>query len=113
MEEIMDLTEELEEQIFQIISSVGAAKSSFIEAIQDAKKGDIAGARKKIDEGSASYVEGHKVHHTLLQKEMSGDPIKISLIVLHAEDQIMAADSFKTIASSFVDIYEQLNLQKK
>ncbi|GMO53550.1 MAG: hypothetical protein Ta2G_11640 [Termitinemataceae bacterium] len=103
--------EELEEQIFGIISNVGTAKSCFIEAIAKAKKGDIAAARKLIEEGNASFVEGHKIHHAMLEKEMGGSPITISLIVLHAEDQIMAADSFKTIANSFIDLYEQL--QKK
>jgi PTS system cellobiose-specific IIA component len=105
----MATTEELEEQIFQIISSVGAAKSCFIEAIAKAKKGEIAEARKLIEEGNESFINGHKVHHSLLEKEMSGDPITISLIVLHAEDQIMAADSFKIIANSFIDLYEELH----
>ena len=104
--------EELEEQVFQIISSVGTAKSCFIESIGKAKKGEIAEARKLIEEGNKSFVEGHKVHHAMLEKEMGGNPITISLIVLHAEDQIMAADSFKTIATAFIDLYEELQNKK-
>ncbi|MDR2510737.1 MAG: PTS lactose/cellobiose transporter subunit IIA [Spirochaetaceae bacterium] len=104
----MACEEDLEEQIFEIISSVGTAKSCFIEAIAEAKKGDFAKARALIEEGNKSFINGHRVHHTLLEKEMGGNPITISLIVLHAEDQIMAADSFKTIASSFIDLYEEL-----
>ncbi|MDR2468538.1 MAG: PTS lactose/cellobiose transporter subunit IIA [Spirochaetaceae bacterium] len=104
--------EDLEEQIFEIISNVGTAKSCFIEAIQEAKKGNIEKARNLIEEGNRSFISGHKVHHQLLEKEMGGSPITISLIVLHAEDQIMAADSFKTIALSFIDLYEQLHQKK-
>lgn len=100
--------EEFEEQIFEIISNVGAAKSCFIEAVQQAKAGDIKHARELIKEGEASFVTGHKVHHRMLEKEMNGSPVPLSLIVLHAEDQIMAADSFKTIALSFIDVYEEL-----
>lgn len=108
----MSNEEELEEQIFEIISNVGEAKSCFIESIQEAKKGNIEKARALITEGDASFISGHKVHHALLQKEMEGDPVKISLIVLHAEDQIMAADSFKTIANAFIDLYEELQSVK-
>jgi PTS system cellobiose-specific IIA component len=110
----MEENEEFEEQIFEIISNVGTAKSCFIEAIQEAKKGNIKLARERIEEGNVSFVAGHKVHHRMLEKEMGGSPVPISLIVLHAEDQIMAADSFKTIANSFIDLYEQMRqLQTK
>lgn len=108
----MAVTEELEEQIFEIISNVGAAKSSFIEAINEAKKGNIARARAMVDEGGEFFIAGHRVHHALLKKEMSGDPVVVSLIVLHAEDQIMAADSFKTISTAFIDLYEQIHTKK-
>jgi PTS system cellobiose-specific IIA component len=100
--------EELEEQIFEIISNVGAAKSCFIESIQEAKKGNIEKARSLIAEGDVSFAAGHKVHHAMLQREMEGNPVKISLIVLHTEDQIMAADSFKTIAGAFIDLYDEM-----
>jgi PTS system cellobiose-specific IIA component len=106
-------TEEFEEQIFEIISNVGTAKSCFIEAIQEAKKGGIEKAHSLVKEGDAAFLLGHRVHHTLLTKEMSGDPVTISLIVLHAEDQIMAADSFKIIANSFIDLYEELQNLKR
>jgi PTS system cellobiose-specific IIA component len=48
----------------------------------------------------------------MLEKEMGGSPVPLSLIVLHAEDQIMAADSFKIIANSFIDMYEQMQQLK-
>jgi PTS system cellobiose-specific IIA component len=108
----MEENEELEEQIFEIISNVGTAKSCYIEAIQEAKKGNIKLARERVEEGNTSFITGHKVHHSMLEKEMGGDPVPFSLIVLHAEDQIMAADSFKIIANSFIDLYEQMHQLK-
>jgi PTS system cellobiose-specific IIA component len=109
--ELTEEMEEMEEQIFGIISAVGTAKSCYIEAIQEAKKGNIDAARELISEGNSSFVGGHKIHAALLEKEMSGNHVPLSLIILHAEDQIMAADSFKIIANSFIDLYEQI--QKK
>ncbi len=43
--------EELETSCFQIISNVGAARSSYIEAIEKAKAGDFDGARACMEEG--------------------------------------------------------------
>ena len=82
--------EGLELTAFQIISSVGTARSCYIEAIQAAKK---AG---------------------LLQKEASGEGNTVNLLILHAEDQLMSAEAFKTIALEFIDAYKRIEaLEKK
>jgi PTS system cellobiose-specific IIA component len=111
-EELAKEKEELEEQIFQIIASVGGAKSCFIEAIRCAKEGNYNLADAKIKEGSEMFVAGHKVHAGMLEKEMSGRSLMVSLILIHAEDQIMAADSFKTLALEFISVYKELNALK-
>ncbi|MDR2772200.1 MAG: PTS lactose/cellobiose transporter subunit IIA [Elusimicrobiota bacterium] len=104
--------EELEEQIFGIISSVGTAKSSYIGAIQEAKQGNFDRANEMIDEGNKIFVEGHKIHASLIQKEMSTEGLKTSLILIHAEDQVMMADMFKTLSQEFVDLYKQIYAKK-
>ena len=37
--------------------------------------------------------------------------IEFSLILIHAEDQLMQAETFRVIAEDFIDVYEKL-LQK-
>lgn len=93
---------------FQIISAVGTARSMYIEAIQEAKKGNIEAARKLIAEGEQIFVEGHKAHASLVQKEAQGEAVIPQLLLVHAEDQLMSAEGFKTIASEFVDLYERV-----
>ena len=99
--------EGLELIAFQIISAVGTARSSYIEAIQAAKKDDFAGAEKLIEEGDAAFVEGHHAHAQLLQDEAGGKENSLSLLILHAEDQLMSAEAFKTIALEFMDVYKR------
>ena len=82
--------EGLELIAFQIISAVGTARSSYIEAIQEAKKGNFEGAEKLIAEGDEVFVEGHDAHAKLLQEEANGNSV-VSLLILHAEDQLMSA----------------------
>ena len=100
--------EGLELTAFQIISAVGTARSSYIEAISVAKTGDIEGAKKLIKDGDEMFVEGHNAHAGLLEKEANGELGQLGLLMLHAEDQLMSAEAFKTIALEFIDSYERI-----
>jgi len=101
--------EGLELTAFQIISAVGAARSSYIEAIQKAKEGDFDGAAQLIKEGDEMFIEGHHAHAGLLKIESeNGQGSAVSLIIMHAEDQLMSAEGFKTIALEFIDLYKRL-----
>ena len=100
--------EGLELVAFNIISSVGTARSSYIEAIQKAKEGDFEAAEALIKEGDEVFVEGHNAHAGLLQQEAEGGPgSTLSLLILHAEDQLMSAEAFKTIAQEFIEVYKK------
>jgi len=100
--------EGLELIAFNIISSVGTARSSYIEAIQKAKEGDFEAAEALIKEGDEVFVEGHNAHAGLLQQEAEGGPgSTLSLLILHAEDQLMSAEGFKTIAQEFIEVYKK------
>ena len=61
----------------QIITNTGSAKSSYIEAIQKAKKGDLGGAEISMNEGDDLYAQAHEVHTSLIQKEASGEKIRV------------------------------------
>ena len=93
---------------FQIISNVGSAKSLYIEAIQLAKKQQIEDARNKINEGEELYRIGHKVHYELVTKMANGEDVPVNLLLLHAEDQLMATDTFCIMAKEIVELYEKL-----
>lgn len=99
---------EMELILFNIIANVGSARSSFIEAISFAKEQDFKQARDKIIEGEEAFVEGHKAHMQLVSKEAAGEKVEFSLLLIHAEDQLMNAETFKILAKEFIDLYEKL-----
>lgn len=107
--------EGLELTAFQIISAVGTARSCYIEAIAEAKKGHFADAEKLIADGDESFNDGHDVHLALLTQEaQDGAGSTLSMLILHAEDQLMSAEGFKTIAIEFIDAYRRIEaLEKK
>ena len=98
---------DLEMQCMNIISNVGTAKSMYIMAIQEAKKGNFAEAKKMIEEGEGFFTEGHHAHFEIFSSELSKEFSQGHFLLMHAEDQLMAADTFKIIAQEFIEIYER------
>lgn len=90
---------------FKIISAVGTAKSMYIEAIQAAKQGNFEEADRLIEEGSNIFIEGHHAHGSLIQQEANGEKVGFSLLLMHAEDQLMTTETFKIVAQEFIELY--------
>lgn len=102
--------EKIQEIAVQIIATVGSAKSHYIEAIQTAKRGDIKGARAMIESGTKEFNKGHSAHLKLLrQSAINNKNVAFSLILVHAEDQLMEAETFRVVAQDFIDVYERLD----
>lgn len=94
---------------FKIIAEVGSARSNFIEAIRYAKKNDFKQAETLMTLGSEYLVKGHKEHLELLQKEALKEDFQVSLMLVHAEDQLMSAETFKLLSEEFIDVYKKIN----
>ncbi|MCF0114034.1 MAG: PTS lactose/cellobiose transporter subunit IIA [Erysipelotrichaceae bacterium] len=93
---------------FEIISSVGTARSCYIDAMDKAAEGDFEGAREAIKEGQEAFTGGHHAHAKMIQQEANGDKIEFQLLLLHAEDQLMSAEAFGVLAEKFITIYEKM-----
>lgn len=98
----------LEEICFQIICAVGNARSLYIEAIQEAKQKNFEKAEQLIAEGEASFIDGHKAHAELIAQEAGGTSIQVSLLLAHAEDQLMSAEGFGILSKEFIDVYKHI-----
>ena len=99
--------EGLELICFNIISSVGMAKSSYVEAMRAAAKGDYELCEAKMKEGDDFYSKGHDAHLELLAKEANGEDFAPGVIMMHAEDQMMAAEVVRLMAE------ENIKMSKK
>ncbi len=107
------MSEELVMACFQLITYVGTARSCFINAIQCAKEGKFDEAAEMIKKGDAAFVQGHDGHADLLTKEANGELSATGLLLIHAEDQLMSAEGFRTIAEEFIDLYKKLAKEEK
>lgn len=97
---------------FEIITNVGSARSSYIEAIQNAKTKDFEAAKECMQQGKAFFLEGHRAHSKLIQQEASGEKAEFSLLLIHAEDQLMSAEGFEILAKEFIDVYQEMAVIK-
>ena len=100
------LQETITEAAFEIIANVGTARGLYIEAIQEAKAGQFDRAQELMAQGKEIFTQGHHGHADLL--EWQGQTWKSNIFLLHAEDQLMAADAFETIASEFIQVHQEL-----
>lgn len=101
--------EEMEMICFQIISLNGDAKSSYLEALQQAKLKNYERANELLKEGKKSFTEGHHFHTKLIQAECSGNKIQMTLLLTHAEDQMMSVEVIKCFAEELIELYQKID----
>jgi len=94
---------------FQLITAAGTAKSNYIGAIQKAKEGLYDEAKTLIAEGDNMMKEGHLSHTDLIQREAAGEELHVGLILTHAEDQMMNAETFKIVAEEMIELHKKID----
>ncbi len=94
--------------IMSLIMAGGNAKSSAFEAIRAAKAGDFDGAHAKLKEADTFMIEAHNAQTGMLTEEAQGNHVQVSLLMVHAQDHIMNAITFRDLAAEIVDLYERI-----
>lgn len=92
---------------FQIISNVGDAKSSLFEALKASREERFEDAEKFIKDAEDSLGIAHEIHVDLLQKETQGEPIVITLLLMHAEDQMMTTEMLRDITNEMLLMHKK------
>jgi PTS system cellobiose-specific IIA component len=100
---------EFEVTIFTMISHSGEARSSSMEAIAYAKKGDFIQAAACLEDANRKLDLAHGEQTKLIQSEAQGKKVEISLLLVHAQDHLMNAIVLRDLATEFVDLYKHMN----
>lgn len=103
--------EELMQTIMGLIMNGGDAKSSAMEAIHAAKAGDFDTADEKLANADEALTRAHNSQTGLLTQEAGGNSVEISLLMVHGQDHLMNAITFKDLAVEVVDVYKKLDGQ--
>lgn len=99
-----NVLEELQGVAFQIIAAVGAAKSSYVEAMCLSRNGEFEKAEALIVEGDKFFSSVHDLHISLIKKEAEGEQLPFSLLLMHAEDQMLTTEVVKLMAVEIIQL---------
>lgn len=94
--------------VMGLIINGGNAKSSAFEAIAAAKKDDFDTADAKLKEADDFLVEAHNSQTKMLTAEASGEHAQVTLLMVHSQDHLMTAITFRDLAGEIVDLYKKL-----
>ena len=103
----------MEQKIFEIITHAGDARAFAYEALKLAKTGVIQEAREKLIESQKELDLAHNTQTKLIQAEASGERFELSLLLIHAQDQLMTSISEKTLIENMVEMYVEIKELKK
>lgn len=97
---------------FELITHFGKARSCFIQAVSKAKEMKYSEVNELWAEGISAYSVGQKIHNQLIQEEVTGVKIDVTLLQIHAEDILMSAETLKILCEEFLLVYKEINLLK-
>lgn len=91
----------------EIITYAGLAKSNYMMALKEYKTGNKDNAAQKMEEGSAAFLNAHEVHSKILTDEMETLEPQVCLLLVHAEDQLMGAETIKLFVEELMELYAE------
>lgn len=92
----------------EIITYAGMARSSYLMALSAFKEKRYSDVEALIAQGDENFTMAHHSHADTLNEEMSSCDPQITLLLTHAEDQLMAAETIKILVLENIAIYQEL-----
>lgn len=99
--------EKMAETAMYIVIYAGTAKSCYMNGLSEAKKGNFEKAHELLKEGDNNMAQAHQSHIGVLEEEVTSLTPQISLLMCHAEDQIMGAETLKTVIIELIELYQK------
>ncbi|MCH3964942.1 MAG: PTS lactose/cellobiose transporter subunit IIA [Clostridium sp.] len=100
---------EVEQIVMQLIVNSGEARAYAYDALEKAKEGKYKESDELMDKANDVIDKTHNIQTSLLQKEASGDEMKISILFVHAQDHLMTAISEKNLIGQIIELRKAIN----
>lgn len=94
-----------EEISFQLIAASGMARSLAFQALSAAKSGDFAKADELMEQSHSAGLDAHKVQTDLLTQEAQGNHCAVDVLLVHAQDHVMASMLAQELVSELIELY--------
>lgn len=95
------------EELMGFVMLAGDARSSAMEGIKIAKEHDFEKAEALLDNANKAMLDAHHAHAKLLARDAQGE-LPLCLLLIHAEDQLMAASTVIDFASEIIELHKAI-----
>lgn len=100
--------EELEEVVMGLIINSGQARNLAYAALKQAKQGDFAAAKTMMEQSRMALNEAHLVQTKLIEGDQGEGKMKVSLVLVHAQDHLMTSMLARELVTELIELHEKL-----
>lgn len=98
---------EVAEMGFEIVAYSGEARSKYLSAIKNLKKGgSIEETKELIKKADQLLIKAHQTQTKALNLEAQGQELDLEFIFVHGQDHLMTTILLKDIIENLLDIYK-------
>ena len=101
---------EQEQNIFQIISASGDSRGLAFEALRLARAGKFSAAKEKMSEAKERSIAAHEIQTSLITKEINGEGVETSLLMVHAQDHLMGSILARDLIEEMIEMLQEQRL---
>lgn len=94
---------------FEMVAYSGDARSFYIEALREAKKGNWDKTEELMDKAKNSLLKAHDIQTQLLAREADDENLDLGFILIHGQDHLMSSMLLKDMMEFLLDIYREKN----
>ncbi|API93399.1 PTS mannose transporter subunit IIA [Virgibacillus pantothenticus] len=98
----------LEMEIFAIISHGGDAKATAYKALELAYDGAFNDAEQTLKESQEQLTKAHNTQTKLIQQEINGEEVNMSLLMVHAQDHLMTSISEISLIEQMIKMLQRI-----
>lgn len=101
------MNEDFQIVVMELVVNAGDGRSMAIQAIREARAGNFEKAEQLIQDCEEALVRCHQAQTNLIQAEIQGEPVQLSLLMVHAQDHLMNAMTVKDLAREMIEILKE------
>lgn len=94
-----------EEIVMGLIVNAGQCKSFAFQALQQAKKGNVAESVTLMAQSEAAAKEAHSAQTQLIEYDEGEGKVPVHLIMVHAQDHLMTAMLAKELIQELIELH--------
>lgn len=99
---------DLEEVVMGLIINSGQARSLAYTALKQAKQGNFEQAKEIMEQSRTALNEAHRVQTQLIESDLGEAKIKVSLVLVHAQDHLMTSMLARELITELIEVYEKV-----